>query len=347
MTCAARRCDGQAAVVGPLLPREQPQKRGLPGAVVPHDPGLLARPERAGHTVQHHAVAIALGHLGKSESRPGRGGAVTVVLSTEPRRRQSVLRSRGGPFGARLECVVQQLENPLSRQGQGPGVGLVRVRCHGRHHRTTGHDQPPRTAAVEGTTITGQGVDVSLRDIARRAGPDEFGEHRPPRERRPRARSRRSRACGPGNSAARLSDEVSLGHGQPSGTFAAARGTEEVLVGRRLATRARRGWLWQWLVPHALPQPHPGCRRMGATGSRPARQRRHPLPRQRQVHLDQNRASEGRWDQAVAARSIRSAAVRSPSRARIVSPASVRVRRRVMSPSNRSIAPWSWASVKR
>lgn len=186
---------------------------------------------------------------------------MTVVLSTEPRRRQSVLRSRGGPFGARLECVVQQLENPLSRQGQGPGVGLVRVRCHGRHHRTTGHDQPPRTAAVEGTTITGQGVDVSLRDIARRAGPDEFGEHRPPRERRPRARSRRSRACGPGNSAARLSDEVSLGHGQPSGTFAAARGTEEVLVGRRLATRARRGWLWQWLVP-----PTPSHSRTRAAG---------------------------------------------------------------------------------
>lgn len=55
-----------------LLSCQQPQEGGLPGAVVPDDPDPFARPDGERHAVEHPAVAVALGHLGKSDL--GRGG---------------------------------------------------------------------------------------------------------------------------------------------------------------------------------------------------------------------------------------------------------------------------------
>ncbi|GAB2444763.1 hypothetical protein GCM10027187_06480 [Streptosporangium sandarakinum] len=59
--------DGDLTVVRGLDAGDQPQQRGLAGAVLPDDPGVLAGPDGEGDVVKNRPVAVRLGNVVKGE----------------------------------------------------------------------------------------------------------------------------------------------------------------------------------------------------------------------------------------------------------------------------------------
>ncbi|GGP98857.1 hypothetical protein GCM10010140_31050 [Streptosporangium pseudovulgare] len=59
--------DGDLTVVRGLDAGDQPQQRGLAGAVLPDDPGALAGSDGEGDVVKNRPVAVRLGNVAKGE----------------------------------------------------------------------------------------------------------------------------------------------------------------------------------------------------------------------------------------------------------------------------------------